>query len=391
MPSNEKTLKYFFQKLYNNGNLTNLIISSKRIKELDELYKNNFNKYSIFDDFEHDYPEYFADYKKSKSAYQEIKKQFNSNSGLQPCILTECFVAQTIANHLNLCEYIDLDSDDSVPVQLMGAIYAAQGYSDGSKFRYCYYNNHFDALVFQCGASGTVDIVFTKFNFSIRIEVKEQTAKLEECDIIGLYGEDGKLLISEKFKSERSKYIPYVNIFNEITNVFEMEGHNFNFNQYLSNDSAKSIIADVLDMKVVDVFILVIDNKIVPVIPNYLLDFVTFEGSEIRTAGRNAGKVYTPGFVNNKIEELGGHIIDDIVYLPYNQSLRVKGRNLDYFTRYSIGSLLFVKLENTKIVDNKIVFKLSDIWQKKPSISIHLNSKINYDSLHIQLQYVSNL
>ena len=188
MPSNEKTLKYFFQKLYNNGNLTNLIISSKRIKELDELYKNNFNKYSIFDDFEHDYPEYFADYKKSKSAYQEIKKQFNSNSGLQPCILTECFVAQTIANHLNLCEYIDLDSDDSVPVQLMGAIYAAKGYSDGSKFRYCYYNNHFDALVFQCGASGTVDIVFTKFNFSIRIEVKEQTAKLEECDIIGLYG-----------------------------------------------------------------------------------------------------------------------------------------------------------------------------------------------------------
>ena len=179
-----------------------LIIPFDRIKKLDELYKVQHNSFSSFEDFENAFPLEFADYKKSKSAYKEIQKQFNNGMGLQPCILTECFVAQTLANHLHLNEYIDLDDVNAmVPSQLTGAIFAAQGYNDGSKFRYCYYNNHYDALVFQCGASGTVDIVFTKFNISIRIEIKEQVSKLEECDITGLYDEQGHLQLDKKDQS----------------------------------------------------------------------------------------------------------------------------------------------------------------------------------------------
>lgn len=393
MPSNTKTIKYFFNQTYNGGHLIDLIIPFERIKELDELYKVQRSTFSSFDDFENAFPLEFADYKKSKSAYKEVQKQFNNGMGLQPCILTECFVAQTLANHLHLNEYIDLDDVNAmVPSQLTGAIFAAQGYNDGSKFRYCYYNSHYDALVFQCGASGTVDIVFTKFNISIRIEIKEQVSKLEECDITGLYDEHGHLQLSTEFRQKRAKYVPFIHLFNALTTVFKMEGHNFNFSSYLEDEKAKSIIADALDIKVVDLFVLVVGNKLVPVLSKNLFDFVTFEGSEIRTAGRNYGKVFTPGFAKEKIASLGGSINDSgIVSLPYNPDNRVKGRNLNEYRRYSIGSLLFVKLEDTNVNGDLITFPFDKICQKKPSISIHLNAKINDHSLMSQFFELNEL
>ena len=137
MPSNKKTIKYFFNQTFNSGHLIELIVPFEKIKKLDELYKVQHNSFATFSDFENAFPNEFVDYKKSKSAYKEIQKQFNNGMGLQPCILTECFVAQTLADHLHLNEYIDLDDiNATVPNQLVGAIYAAQGYNDGSKFRY---------------------------------------------------------------------------------------------------------------------------------------------------------------------------------------------------------------------------------------------------------------
>lgn len=386
MSSNIKTIKYFFNHIFNSGKLIELIVPFNKVKELEELYKVQRNNFNCFGDFEKSFPDQFYEYKKSKSAYNEIKKQFENKMGLQPSILTECFVAQTLANHLNLDKYIDLDdSSATVPGKLTGAIFSAQGYSDGSKFRYCYYNSNYDALVFQCGASGTVDVVFTKYNISIRIEIKEQVSKLEECDITGLYDENGHLLLSDDFKKKRSKYVPFVMLFNSLTNVFEMEGHNFNFANYLDTDKAREIISDALDIKVVDCFVLVVGDKLVPTQSKYIFDFVTFEGSEIRTAGRNYGKVFTPEFAKRKIKTLGGVIDNDgNVSLHYDPNNRIKGRNLDEYTRYNIGSLLFVKLEDTEILNDIIRFPLSKLCQKKPSISIHLNAKEDSFSLNKQ-------
>lgn len=384
MPLNDtRTVKYFFNQIYNNGRLIEIILPLERIKKLDKLYKVQHANFSTFEDFESAFPNDFIDFKKSKSAYKEIQKQFRNCMGLQPSILTECFVAQTLADHLHLDEYIDLDDDaTAVPNQLLGAIFAARRYNDGSKFRYCYYNNHFDALVFQCGASGTVDIVFAKYNVGIRIEIKEQLSKLEECDITGLYDESGKLQLSEEFCRKREKYVPFIHLFNASTDVFKMEGHNFNFSNFLGNEKAKLLVSDALDVKVVDLFILVVSNKLVPVLSKNLFDFVNFKGSEIRTAGRNYSKVFTPKFVKKKIYEIGGTINnEDVVQLPYNPNNRVMGRNLNEYRRYNIGSLLFVKLEDTEVVGNFIKFSFDNIYQKKPSISVHLNAKINEECL----------
>lgn len=393
MSTINKTIKTFYTELFNHGSYTDLIINYDDIKSLDKLYKENFLKFVNFSDFEIAYPTQFELFKRSKSAYKEIQKQHNASKGLQPCILTECFIAQTIANKFGLDQFIDLDdSASTVPSGLTGAIFAAKGYTDGSKFRYCYYNSHFDTILFQCGACGTVDIVFTKFNINIRIEVKEQVAKLEECDITGLYGEDGKLIISEEFKQKRTKYVPYVDLFNQLTDVFSMEGHNFKITDYLNKTSSKAIIDAVLGTKVIDVFVLVVDNKIIPVLSDHLTDFVSFEGSEIRTAGRNYGKVFTPEFVKTKIYSLGGAIdANNIVTMPYNPDFRIKGRGTNQYNRYGLGSLIFVKLEDATVVGDEIQFHFSKILQKKPTISIHLNAKDNCSSTLHQCMVVGIL
>ena len=180
-------------------------------------------------------------------------------------------------------------------------------------------------------------------------------------------------------------------MFNKKTNIFSLEGHNFNFSKYLKDDNAKSIISDALDIKVVDLFVLVVGNKLVPTISKYLFDFVTFEGSEIRTAGRNyRKKMFTPEFAKNKLLLMGALISDDNVKLPYDEGLRIKGRNLNTYNRYAIGSLLFVKLEDCIINNNYIEFKFSKICQKIPSISIHLNAKINNECLNKQYHELQN-
>ena len=384
-----KALKTCFSLLYDKGNLTNLVITLDRIKELDDFYKKNFNNYTDFDIFEKNNIQQFEDLKKSASAYQEIKKQFCSKKGLQPCILTECFVAQTIANKLNLTNFIDLDDKSTkVPAELINTLFTAQMYVDGSSFRYCYYNNQFNTLVFQCGSSTTVDIIFTKSGESIRIEVKEDNSILEGVDITGLYDETGKLLIDERFKKKRENYIPYINLFNKITNVFKMEGHNFNFHLDLTDQSIKDIINETLGRKVIDMYIFVVNNKVVPALSNYLVDFVTFDGSEIRTAGKNSRKFFTPIYVKKKIEDLGGTITNNVVTLPYDIANKKKGRQLSYETRYTIGSLLFVYLDETTVQGNNISFRLDDVLQKVPNISVHLKCRINYDSLELQFSSI---
>ena len=378
----EKIIKYFFTKLYNGGNFVELTVPFYRIKQLDKIYKNFYDKYSTIEQFELGQESFFADIKKSKSAYQEIKKQFELRRALQSCILTECFVAQTIANILNLTEIVDLKTSKTTPTKLAGLLYSAQKHSDGASFRYCYYNNQYSSIVLQCGASQTVDVVFLREKICIRIEIKEQHAKLEECDITGNYNEEGVLTATKDFMAGRAKYVPFIKQFNQTTNIFRMEGHNYKIENHLTEAQAREIINEVLDIKEIDIYLLIVDNKIIPVLSEYLYEFVSFEGSEIGTAGSNSKKVFTPIFAKKKIIDAGGLIEETgMVIMPFDPTLRIKKKGGNQYSRYPIGSLLFVELKNATIADGFISFEFEKIKQKVPTISIHLNSKMNQNSM----------
>lgn len=363
--------------------MLNLIIPIKKIKKLEKIYSNNFLRFNTFEEFEREFSEYFKILRNSLSGYKEFEKQFLSKKSLQPCILTECFVSQTIANALQLNKFVDLDANPDVPAMLTSAIYRSSGYTDGSTFRYAYYNQSCDTVLFQCGASRTIDVVFTKYNISIRIEIKEQVARLEECDVIGGYSEDGKLIITQEFSENRADYVPYIEIFNKKTNIFEIEGHNFKIVNYLHDDEVRELISNSLGVRVLDMFLFIVGNDIVPVLPNHLLNFVSFEGSEIRSAGKNSYKIFTLQYAKRKIQSLGGRINNDIVTMPFSDENIVwyRGRK----TRYGVGPFLSVKIDKVSIENGQIKFKFSDLKQKKPCISIHLNAYKNEQ--HLQLEF----
>src|SRR5690554_2412972 len=107
---NNKALILIFNQIYNGGKLTKLITTKKNIKRLDRFYKDNFQLYDDYDTF---YSNLDSSLKKvlvlSHAANSEFEKQFKKRQALQPAILNECYVIQTIANLLNLNHFIDAD------------------------------------------------------------------------------------------------------------------------------------------------------------------------------------------------------------------------------------------------------------------------------------------
>lgn len=376
--SKNKALKYIYSKLYNNGNFTNLSIKTGTIRKINNFYKNNFSSFDNFDDFTNEMGDLFQRLSLSQSALCEVKKQFTSNKGLQPAILSECFVAQSIADNLGLSHFIDSDEKaDNIPTNLLLTLVSFQGVTGKAFPRYIYHNDRNNIVLLQYGDSSSIDAIFVKDKLSVRIEIKEQKSKLSEPDISGLYDENGKLLIDQKFKEKYPNYISYINIFNQQTNVFNYIGHNFKIFDYLDRETVDNILDNVFQTKIIDLFILQYKNKIFPVISSDLIYNIDMSGSEIRTAGRNHLPVFTPNFLKTTIRDLGGIILDDIVTLPFNRQSISKGRNISRSTRYKLNSLLFVYIEKIKTSDNYVSFNINDIRQLKPTISIHLDVKIN--------------
>ena len=386
-------LKDIYYAIYNGGNLLSLIIKTKEIKKIENIYKNNYFKFHNFEDFERSYQNEFDIIKKSESAYSEIKKQFKLQKALQPAILTECIVAKTLSEYFALDKFYDWDGGNDVPGKLFNATQQFIGSDRSRRFRYCYYNDKFKVFILQCGDSKTIDIIFVKYNYTIRIEIKEAISKLEECDITGLYNEEGILIIDDSFANKRSYYKDLIELFNKSTNVFDLEGHNFNLARLLDKEKIKNILEYVFNSKDLQMYIFVLKNELLPVFPENLRDFVSFKGSEIRTAGRNSRKLFTPNFARNKIKELNGSIDDDlIVKIPNKKEYFSNGRGQNKITRFNLGSLLYVDSKVIKKDDDFVYFHFNEIKQKVPSIALHLNIEKNDVNLYDQnLIYIENL
>src|SRR5690606_33529078 len=105
------------------------------------------------------------------------------------------------------------------------------------------------------------------------------------------------------------------------------------------------------------------------------------KGSEIRTAGRNSYRVFTPNKLNELIDSIGGQIINNIVTLPLNEENFTIGRGMQTITRYKLNNLFYVKYYDIIINDKQVSFNINNVRQIKSSISLHLYSKINRESL----------
>lgn len=376
-----KTFKFLFNNIYNNGKFTKLVVAKTKIKSLNEYYKKNFEKYTDYSDFLVDLGSLKGELEKSKSALSEFEKQFKRRMALQPAILNECFVAQTLANKLELENFIDADEkQENIPTQLFEALIKAKGGElEAALPRYIYFSNKKGIVLLQYGDSSSIDAVFVKDGYRVRLEIKEEKAKLGEYDLN--YDENGKLLPTPNIIDNHSEYIAFIDKFNEETDVFSYIGRNYKIGDQLDDNLLNKIVSSVFDMKKIDLYILQKGNSVFAVPTNNLLSCVDVSESEIRTAGRNSYTVFTPNRLKQLINELGGTIENDIVTLPYVSANATKGRGKDTVTRYKINSLFLVKIENITIHENKVSFNLDKVKQNKATISIHLYATINKNSL----------
>ena len=349
-----------------------LIVPVKTIKKLNAIYKNFFCSANDFDDLNSKFDEFRKELNLSPAALCELKKQFEKNMALQPSVLTECFIAQTLANSWQLDKFEDLDADGSLPSKISNILFGIKNKRDGASFRYIYFNDKVDCVLVQCGDSSTIDAVFIKEKIGIRIEFKEELAKMNEVDIPS-YDDNGKLLVGNDFTAKYPYYAPFVEVFNRKTNVFDMMGHNFKLVDYLDEKNSRRIVESVVDAKFIDVYILLKGNTLIPVLGKDLHSRVGFSGSEIRTAGKNPKKLWSIAFAKNEIARLGGKIVSGTVFLPLNEKMYVTGRGMDVVTRYKINPLIFVRIEHTKLENGIISFAFEKIEQLKPTVSLHLS------------------
>lgn len=382
MIKKNEALKHLFNNIYNNGKLTKLIITKKRIKALNEFYKTNFESSLDYELFLVNLGNLKNDLEKSKSALAEFQKQFNRKMALQPAILSECFVAQTIANIFDLDNFIDADERiENIPTHLFEALIKSKGGDlEAALPRYIYFSDKKGIVLLQYGDSSSIDAVFVRDGYRVRLEIKEEYAKLGEYDLN--YDETGKLIPTKNILENHKEYVSFINKFNTSTDVFSHIGRNFKIGNYLDDEIVINIVSSVFDLKKIDLYILQKGDNIFAVPSEQLLNCVDFnKGSEIRTAGRNAYKVFTPKRLGELILYLGGNVKNEIVTLPYNPSNATKGRGKSTISRYKINSLFFVKYSDVTIKEDVILFSLDKVKQNKATISIHLNSIINKEAL----------
>lgn len=392
----EQAIKSFLEKIYSNN--TDLILSNDDIKKISDFYKETLiNVNEEFDFCMKKYEDELKALKKLKSGTYEIKKQYNQKKALQPGILSECNYIETLAKLFGLNKCIDLDTRpiNSIPVEC--AAFFRSGRLTYSCARYLYYNSkNTDIFLFQYGnpAAGDAEIVIN--NNNIRLEFKESNAKAGEYDITGLYDENGKLLISNSFKENTPELIPFIEQFNEETNVIEQLGHNYNaFDEATKLDSIQEyFLRHNIDVLVTSTS----DNSLIALTPDCLKvelpdgkKFISTDNSEIRTSGRNHGKIFTNELFDDTLRLLNVEIVGDNKYkINLNQKMVeiVNARGTKTPSRVKFRNIFFVDINTAEIENGHVIFSRCDVRQLKPSISMHI--KVNATKEALQEYFYNN-
>ena len=377
--SKENTIQEFLDTVYQND--SSLILDEESIKRINAFFKEYQEEEKKFDDFLSALGVEFQDITKLQSGVMEIKKQYERNMALQPGVLSECNYVETLARLFRLNKCLDLNNVTFNQVPIEAAKYLIPSAETISGGRYLYYNTKKDIFLFQYGNPETGDAVMVIDGDKIKLEFKERTAKTGEYDITGLYGEDGKLIISNDFANKNPEYVPFIEQFNEETNVIEQIGHNFNT---FDEETKIASIQEYFIKNEIDVLISSTkENELIALTPDSITlelkdgtSIISTQNSEIRTSGRNYTKIFTPELFRQTLQKIGAKEIDNETVLvnintPFVE--KVTGRGLNQITRIKFNKIFFIKIENITWQDeNNIIFKINDVCQLKPTVSMHL-------------------
>ncbi len=388
---NNETLIEFLGDVYLKDNKT--VLTDEEVKQIEKFYKDNYKNVETFDEFLKINPTITRKIKKVKGVYAEIERQFNSRSALQPGTIIECVLAQTIANMYNLSCFVDSFHSyiRELPANVLPYLRAEE---NTLLCRYIYYDpNNYENFLIQYGNPTSYDADLFLNNHIVKLEFKDRLARAGERDI-KQYDENGKLLMDNDFLRDNSEYIPLINQFNEETDIFSRynpECANVNYNDF-DEKTKREILRSYFTSLGIDTLVtLDKDNELLAITIDCVdgtdnFDIISTDGSEIRPAGKNPGKVFTPIFLNNSIINIGGDISNNKASVPIENMQNRIGRGTGGdVTGKKINNLLFVTIEKINQEDDRYLFSLEDVKQLKPTIAIHV--KIIADKSELKEYY----
>jgi hypothetical protein len=295
----------------------------------------------------------------------EIERSYTSKHLVQSAVFSECVYAQTLANMFQLNLFNDCRiSTAHIPEKVLILL---NSYSLVP--RYSYSSNDYKKMLIQAGGHGGVDsalIIVEDLNI-YTIEFKEPAAKSSEPDL-PKYGEDGKFVTNEQFNKKYPQFYDMLEQYLD-KSIFDYMGSNINnfsfesINKAVSNNYSYS-------NKYAHVCCTEDEDGYLTMIPINQIQLWAEIVGEIRPAGRNSYKVWTPIKLKEFIKKLEGKIENNIVTIPLKnlKTSKARGGN-NSISRYKINPLFFVYKKDTKIIGDKLQFNFNKIRQLKPTIT----------------------
>lgn len=293
----------------------------------------------------------------------QIRKSIESGNNIQPAVFSECAYAQTFANMLKLDLFVNCtDEPDFIPQEVTSLIH-----SYNLVPRYVYSTKDKRRMLIQAGSCEGIDsALITVIDLVIyTIEFKEPGAKVSEPDL-PKYGEDGKLKITKKFLNDYPQFESMLNEQKNL-NIFDNIGHNINS---FSTESIKKAVQYNYSNKYAHVICTEdVDGYFVMMPVNQVQLWAELEG-EIRTAGRNYLKVWTPRALHRLMSQYNPSIDGTKVKIEKNKLETRKQRGGDgKISGYKITSLFFVYAKDCADDGKYITFDLMKVRQLKPTIA----------------------
>ncbi len=302
----------------------------------------------------------------------QIMRSYNSGKNIQAAVFSECVYAQTLANIFNLDNFINCYDDNTYIPQ------SVRNFLDSYKMvpRYVYSKADKSRMLIQAGGCDGVDSALVTVIGDLvfyTIEFKEPGAKTGEPDL-PKYGENGLLEIDDKWLSKNPQFKQMLEEQSQL-NFFEIRGHNINS---FSKESISLAVSNVGVNKIITVICTEDINGLLVMLPsNQAFIWANTEG-EIRSAGRNHYKVWTPIALKKFLQDYNAQINGNIVKVNKNLLGERKERGGNQkLSGYKITSLFFIRLKDCEFENDFIVFNINKVRQLKPTIA----GKMFFDEL----------
>lgn len=295
----------------------------------------------------------------------QIQKSYDDDKNIQSAVFSECVYAQTFANMMKLNLFVNcFENSNFIPVPIMDLLSSYHLVP-----RYVYSDLYKKRMLIQAGGCDGVDsALITVIDLVIyTIEFKEIGAKTSEPDL-PKYKEDGVLVVTDEWLNKYPQF-KFMLGEQEGLNFFENIGHNIN---NFSNESIDFAVSNCYTStkKYADVICTEDKNECLVMIPtNQASIWASIEG-EIRPAGRNHYKVWTPNALRRFLLEKGASICNDIVTIRKKKLEERKERGGNgKVSGYKINSLFFVYVNDCLEDNGLLTFNIKKIRQLKPTIA----------------------